>query len=1023
MSRATSCPARTSCRCSPVTGDSDLPGSIAPFPFAFDIAHDQPASLFKIVKPSKYTRDMNALAASHVGHGDGIPIDLDRAVAGIAELGYNRIDLMTYVTDHHVRPFAGREAIAASDPRLMAPESVYQPCPRDQILNACVRNRIEFSDVFLSYNDFHLPRYIDGYIEASKRWIKREMASMRHSPALAGMMLYDEMYDTGVTGLVEKHAKLFPSIRDGLAEAALKIPPSKIVSNMSRYIARPTAPPAPQNQRDPQALQDFLAYGKFERHGWGDYNTKVADAAREVVSAAKIGTYHRTWMTPGGATGTANGYPPDVFEKLDIVSHVHYADNSTGWVHSSIMANELRFSPRRPVFINIPLSHETYQGNNNGEYQRHMAFAMLEQGVDGISMWGLPHSFDNAPNPGMVYGKETTRRLNSEVLAPFAELLSSAVTEPGYRNVGIVSVLNQHLLSEFKQINVSNQVEELWVACWRLGYPAKIMHEDAFEQSLDGVKVIFVPGIRLDGELPPQVARRLEEAIRAGCRVIVEKGSELNIPGLTRLDDMTLLNFYVRHYFPTWLDDELEKVFAKSQETTDYLAKKLPEWTEPAARGPFKVGPNWRTAGDIHYLVMANFEDPDYSYMIKQVMAKPVKMPLCVPAGRGRAAYDLLAQKPVQLVVQNASQGPGEVQLEVDMTHIEGALVAFLPEPIAKLRVSVETGNGGRALRLTAELVGQSGKPIKGAFPVRIGIVEGEGKPGQARDVFYRVLGGDHAFELPLPAAQSARKLAVEVREQISGQTVSVGVEGPVHGAPSLQFVEVNLPEVPHPAEVRRFLAGTKQAAIVVSDRIPGLGALAKDLAQRLRERGMEADIRDESAVYRFPSVELEVDDQLVVAGEGDGRLDGRRLVAVELLAARPGHGPGGRGIRQVLQEGRDDALHAVEVVGDEAQRVVLPVQPARRDLDAGLRAKARPARGRDRDVAVVDQPFEEVAARLAGHDDDGLVDDRGGLDDLEARCPCAAAKRNRSRSRCRSASRGGSRWSPFTSTATTKPT
>ena len=815
-----------------------LPDSVVSLPFRFDLVSDQKRSLYLAIKPSKYTGYMNDLIPSHTVPGKAI--DLERAMATLSEMGYNRVDLMTYMTNVHFRPHAERELIAAADERLMAPESVYTPEPRDQILNACVRHQLDFSDVFLSYGDSDLPRYIDPYIEASRRWIRRETASMRHSPAFVGMMLYDEMYDQAAVGLNELHQTLFPKLRDERATRELGKHPAKIRSAMSRYIARP------KNQRDPEALKDFLRFGKWERHGWGDYNSRVAAAARELMPHIKLGTYHRTWMIPGSAIGIINGYPPDVFESLDLVSHIHYADNSTGWVHTSMLASALRFGPRRPVFINMPLAQEV-RTCNSGEYQRHQAFAMLMQGADGCSFWGLPHSFDNGPNPGTLDGKETTRHLNREVLQPFGEIVSR--TDPGYQGVGIVTTLNQYLLSEFKEIGVANQAEELWVACWRLGYPAAFLYEDAFERDVSRFKVIFVPGIRFDGELEPKVMEGLERAIRSGSKVVVEKGSELDLRGVTKLDDLTLQDFFVRNYFATWLDDELNKVFEKSQATTQYLAKKLPEWVEPAAWGPFKVGPNWRTSGDINYLIMANFEDPDYGHTVKQIMAKPVRMPLTVPAHRGNVAYDLLRQK--ELPLSTAARTPPAVSLELDMTDIQGGFVAFLPEAIGKLNLRVETTADARKARLSGELIGASGKAIRGVFPARIRLL---GADGHSEQEFFRVLGADLWFEMNLPAASTARALTIEVRESITGQTARLEVNSPTLRADPIQFVEDNTPFVPYPGEVRRFLASTKHAALIVTDRIPGIGPLAKQLVEGLRAKGITLAIEDEMSAFHYPS-------------------------------------------------------------------------------------------------------------------------------------------------------------------------
>ena len=820
---------------------SGLPTGVVTWPFRFDLVSDQKASLFKIIKPAKYTKSMNSLIGSHTGAKGALAIDLDRTTATLAEMGYNRIDLMTYMTNVHIRPHAQRERLAEIDPRLMAPAAVYVPSPRDQILNGCVRNGIEFSDVFLSYNDFTLPRYIQGYIEASKRWLQRELLSMRHSPAMAGMMLYDEMYDDAASGLRDVNQNLWPKVRDQLAEKATGLSPSKVESAMTRYVTRP------KNQRDPQALQDYLKLAKYRVHGWGDYNAQVAAAGRVVAPNAKLGTYHRTWMTPGRATGLINGWGPDVFENLDVISHVHYCDNSSGWVHSSIMASELRFGPRRPLWINIPLTHEGYSGHMNGEYQRHMAFAMLAQGADGISQWGLPASFDDDANPATIAGKETTAHLNHRVLAPFGEIISR--TDWGYRKVGIVSTLNQHLLNSFKQLDVSHMTEELWIACWRRGYPATFLHEDAMDQPLKGYQIIFVPGIRFDGELEPKQLEHLKEAIAAGTKVVVEAGSELDLPGVIRCNEMNLLNYYVRHYFPTWLDDELEKVFQKTQATTDLLAKKMPEWNvEPAARGPFKVGPNWRSSGAIQYLVMANFDDPDYRYQVKQVLAKPIRMNVAVPAWRGKAAYDLLNQNPVPLSEQGA-----EAAFDLDMSRMQGGMIAFLPEPVGQLSLEVSQTSDHRSLRIRGQLVGASGKPIKGVFPTRIALMD-EGAGTKEPAVYYRTLGEELEFSLNLPAGVQARNLRLEVREQISGRTVTSPVAAPVFAGASLRLLDVQEPAVPYPAEVRKFLAETKSATLVVSRSVPGLEPVASQLTQALSQRGMRITLKDELSAFRFPA-------------------------------------------------------------------------------------------------------------------------------------------------------------------------
>lgn len=828
---------------------TDLPGDIVPAPFSFDLVGRQKQSLYHIIKPSKYTGPMNELEPSHLL---GKPIDLDRAMRTLADLGYNRVDLMSYMTNHHLRAYTWREELAAGDDRLPPSESVYTPSARDQMLNACVRHQLQYSDIWLSYGDFALPRYIDTYIRASERWMARETQAMRHSPAMDGMILYDEMYDTAAVGFVKELNTLFPKVRARVAEAILGQSPAKIEEAFNRYLQRP------RSQRDPKALDMFLKYSDWKQLGWADYIERVVKVGKELAPTARFGTYHRTWLIPGNNDDIYNGYPPDVFKSLDIIGHIHYADNATSWVSIPLLAQALRTGKDKTLYVNMPLLHEI-RTQWDGQYQRHMAFALMAEGANGIAHWGLNHTFEDGPNPGTIQARDTTGPLNHEILAPFGEIIDR--TAPGYRKVGIVSTLNQHSLGAFKNVPTSHQTEGIWIACWRLGYPASFVREEHLQNKLDGYSVLFVPGIRFDGELSDAIIKRLREAITAGTKVVVESDSILDIPGIIKVDS-PLDSYHVgANYFPTWLDDELTKVYSRSQPIVDYLRPKLKEWNvEPAASGPFTVGPNWRDGGQIQYLVMANFEDPNYSHTVRQQMARPVLMPLQVSASRGRVAYDLLAQKEIEL--KPADDGrKDQTALTVDMRRVQGALVAFLPERIARLEVRHAVSADPGRLRLQADLVGASGKALDAVFPTKI-TVQG----GSQSHTFYRVLGRNLSVELDLPHAAQAVSYKIEVREQISGQTVRFEATGSKFGGPNLELQRDDVPSVPQPAEVQRFVKNVKKAVIVPARAVPGCQELATDLQARLAARGVTARIADESSVYRLPSGDPQAEDPL-----GDG--------------------------------------------------------------------------------------------------------------------------------------------------------
>jgi len=824
-----------------------LPTGIAAIAMEFDLVGRQKPTLFHVVKTSKYTRPMNDLERCHL---QGEPVDLDRAMDTLADLGFTRVDLMSYMTNHHLRAYTWREELAAEDDRLPPPEGVFTPSPRDQILNACVRNQLQYSDVWLSYGDFHLPRQIEPYILASERWMAREIQAMRHSPAMDGMMLYDEMYQAAVVAIVKHHPALFGKIRGQLAEKELGQTPGKIEEAFNRYLSRPAS------QRDPKVLEMYLKYQDWQQRSWADYVNRMVKVGKHLAPRARFGTYYRTWMSPGDNDPIYHGYPPDLFANLDIISHVHYADNSTCWVSIPMLAQILRTGTGKTLYVNMPLAHEG-RTQWDGQYQRHMAFAMLAQGANGIAQWGTPHAFDDGPNPGTAQARDTTGPMNREILGPLGEIVDR--TRDGYRKIGVVSTLNQHALSTNKNVPTGSQTEGIWIACWRLGYPAVFVREEHLRQKLEGFAVLFVPNVRFDGELEEFAVRRLREAIAAGTKVVVEADSTLDLPGIIKLKDWALNSYFIGgNYFPTWLDDELNKVYEKSQPIVDYLGPKLKEWgVEPAASGPFKVGPCWRDGGQAQYLIMANFEDPDYRHAVRQQMAKPVLMPLTIPAYRGRVAYDLLAQRELDL----KPAGEGQSSLTLDMRRIQGAMVALLPERIGKLVVQHATAAGPDRLHLRASLVGVSGKPLDAVFPVRITLGEGT----QAR-TFHRVLGRDLAAEFDLPCGPSPRTLKIQVRETLSGCTASLEVGCSVLRGPSLVLEPPDVPAVPRKAEVLAFLAALKKVVIVPSPALPGVHQQAAALAEQLRAHGIEARVADEDKVYRTPSGDPQSEDPL-----GDG--------------------------------------------------------------------------------------------------------------------------------------------------------
>jgi outer membrane protein assembly factor BamB len=379
------------------------------------------------------------------------------------------------------------------------------------------------------------------------------------------------------------------------------------------------------------------------------------------------------------------------------------------------------------------------------------------------------------------------------------------------------------------------------------------LREGDLERPLDGYQVVFVPGIRFPGELTDGALEQLRAAIKRGCKVVVERDSTLDarIPEVTKMQDFDLMNFFLGPGFNVaGYDAELDKVFTLSQACTDYLRPKMKEWgVEPAALGPFAMGPNWRDGGDIQYLLMSNYDDPDYGQTCRDMMSKPVRMPLTVPARRGEVAYDLLAQAELPVGKTTNAQ---ERTVVLDMTRVQGAMAAFLPEKIGAVRVAARRDSTSTSLRLGGTLVGESGKALAGVFPARIRLLDGK---GNALYSIYRALNSSGEIELDIPLTSGRDGgLSLEVVENISGKSCRIPVGASAGQEPSLRLEEAAAPYVPYPAEIARFLKSNTQVLLVVGRGMEGLKAEVDRLVSGLGAKGIKVTQMPENRVWRVAS-------------------------------------------------------------------------------------------------------------------------------------------------------------------------
>jgi len=243
---------------------------------------------------------------------------------------------------------------------------------------------------------------------------------------------------------------------------------------------------------------------------------------------------------------------------------------------------------------------------------------------------------------------------------------------------------------------------------------------------------------------------------------------------------------------------------------------------------------------------MSNYEDPEYGQTCSDIMAKPVRLPLAIPAYRGNVAYDLLAGKelPLNKTVE------AERELVLDMTRFEGALVAFLPEKVDALRLAMRRDAEGVSLRLQGTLVGASGQEIDGVFPARIRLLD---KNGEQIYSIYRVLGPDKDVELPAPLAGA---YSLEVTENVSGKTAGFALTAQPGTEPPLRFETAEKPYIPYPVEIARFLNGNTNALLVLGQNMTDSKEEVERLVSGLSAKGIQVTVKPEASVWRVASID-----------------------------------------------------------------------------------------------------------------------------------------------------------------------
>ena len=306
-----------------------------------------------------------------------------------------------------------------------------------------------------------------------------------------------------------------------------------------------------------------------------------------------------------------------------------------------MLAQILRTDPDKPLYVNLPLLHEV-RTNWDGQYQRQMAFALLAQGATASPTGGRRTASATMPTPARPWGAraQLAQLRHPPPLRRNHRPHARQLSQGGDRQHG------ESARAQPVQADAGGQPDGRGLGrLLAAGLSGRVLRENDVRGSLDNYSVVFVPGVRFADELDESVVEGLKRAAAAGVKVIVEQDSASTSPASPASPTgRSTVSTWAR-ISPPRMDDELNKVYLKSQPIVDYLGPKLREWNvEPAATGPFKVGPTWRQWGRDQLPRNGQLRRPGVRPHGQQQMAKPVVMPLTIPTRYGRVAYDLLAR-------------------------------------------------------------------------------------------------------------------------------------------------------------------------------------------------------------------------------------------------------------------------------------------------------------------------------------------------------------------------------------------
>ncbi|MBS3764583.1 MAG: hypothetical protein KGZ25_14895, partial [Planctomycetes bacterium] len=552
----------------------------------------------------------------------------------------------------------------------------------------------------------------------------------------------------------------------------------------------------------------------------------------------------------GGGNGSNiahNGPSENVFGPLNIASCMMYKDGGFGDrpVFAPMQADVLRIRKNIPVWTQLHCFH------GPGIYGRHLlreVFFGLSQKIEGFSYFTI--GFD-PESPNQLDNRDTIRTIARELCQPYGDFFMAC--ERGYKKVGIYYSRTAAHLRQRKSLKLSDACEGLWVGCMRAGYPADFLYDsDIIEGEGMEYDVIFAPGWELAGECPPEIQNALKRLVNAGKIVATERASKLPVDGITKLNSpLDEYDDKLGGAFPRYVDFETEMVWNRSEKTTKLVGEFLSKHIEPAGivekapaaeELPVHVGPDWLKCGRGQYMVMANFAYTRFDGLYKTLYQAPDRPRVKFPE-KNPACYDVLEMRPIEVKTED-----DWMELEPDFRYYPGKIYAFLPREIGgvHLKASPEI-SAGETIQYRATVTDNKGRPINAGFPVEVKIQHPLGKTLYQ---VYRVAKPEYSGTYTMPVNVTPGNYTLSVRELIGGAVARIKVKVGRGKFPGGKYDGTTV-FVHDGKKIERFLRNNTKVIIARSDSQEWLLPVARELGDRLKKEGIEAEIKPVKELLR----------------------------------------------------------------------------------------------------------------------------------------------------------------------------